>query len=189
MRVCQVCAHIAREAIDREILAGVAKSVVSRRYGLSPDATERHARLGHVIHREVSVAAEGILAPEEGDDILARLGELSTIVRNLMGSCIKNRQHMQSLAAVRELTKIYELVARMTGQLDSETRVNIAIVQQQQQAAEQELMLERLTVPERIELRRLVAKAQGELETPETPETPEIALPVVLVNGTANGPA
>ncbi|MBV8771621.1 MAG: hypothetical protein JO166_04715 [Deltaproteobacteria bacterium] len=67
---------------------------------------------------------------------------------------------------MRELARIFELIAKLTGQLDEGTRVNVLVQQQQQAAAEQELMLERLTVAERLELRRLVAKAQGESGTP-----------------------
>jgi len=75
---------------------------------------------------------------------------------------IQNNQYVASLACARELVRIYELVAKLTGQLDESARVNIALVQQQQAEAEQELMLERLTIAERLELRRLIAKAQGE---------------------------
>jgi hypothetical protein len=54
------------------------------------------------------------------------------------------------------------LLAKLTGQLDESARVNIALVEQQQAEAEQELMLERLTIAEPHELRPLIEKAQGE---------------------------
>ncbi|MBV8775188.1 MAG: hypothetical protein JO166_23060 [Deltaproteobacteria bacterium] len=55
------------------------------------------------------------------------------------------------MAGVRELARIFELIAKLTGQLDESARMNVAMIQQQQAAAEQELMLERLTVAERLE--------------------------------------
>jgi len=66
------------------------------------------------------------------------------------------------MAGVRELARIFELIAKLTGQLDQGTRVNVLVAQQRAEEAEQELMLERSTVAERLELRRLVAKAQSE---------------------------
>jgi len=161
-RQCTVCVHPERQAIDRAILAGEPKSVISRRWGLPPDATERHAKVGHVVRHEQIIAGKSVLAPREGDDLLEKLEELVKIVRDVMGRCIQNNQYVASLACARELVRIYELVAKLTGQLDESARVNIALVQQQQAEAEQELMLERLTIAERLELRRLIAKAQGE---------------------------
>lgn len=131
------------------------------------------------------LAGKEILVPSPGDDLLEKLEDLIKIVRGLMGRCVTNSQYMQSLACARELTRIYELVGRLTGQLDSSTRVNIAVVQQQQRDSEQELMLERLTVAERHELRRLVAKAQAEGE-----KTPGVAVSLPangIVGGDANG--
>jgi hypothetical protein len=58
------------------------------------------------------------------------------------------------------------------------------VQQQQQRDSEQELMLERLTVAERLELRRLVAKAQDEEKTPGV----AVSVPGSgIVGGDANG--
>jgi hypothetical protein len=130
------------------------------------------------------VAGKGVLAPREGDNLLDKLGELIKIVEHLMARCVQNGQFMNSLACVRELTRIYEFVAKLTGQLDESARVNIALVQQQQRDSEQELMLERLTVAERLELRRLVAKAQDEQKTPSVAVS---VSPASIVGGDANG--
>jgi hypothetical protein len=161
-----VCAHPERQAIDRAILAGEAKSVISRRWGIPPDATERHAKVGHVVRHEHIMAGREVLVPREGDNLLDKLEALIEIVRDVMARCIKNNQPMNSLACARELTRIYEFVAKLTGQLDESTRVNVLVQQQQHRDSEQELMLERLTVAERLELRRLVAKAQNGEKTP-----------------------
>jgi len=76
---------------------------------------------------------------------------------------IESNQLANALSAIREISRIFELIGRMTGELDESARVNIAIVQQQERQAQQELQLSRLTVEERRELRRLYAKMQGEL--------------------------
>src|SRR6266576_154420 len=88
-RQCAVCVHPERQAIDRAILAGEPKSVISRRWGLPPDATERHAKVGHVVRHEQIIAGKSVLAPREGDDLLEKLEELVKIVREVMGRCIQ----------------------------------------------------------------------------------------------------
>jgi hypothetical protein len=167
-RHCVVCFHPERQLIDRAILAGEKLASISRRWGLPPDATERHAKSNHVNRTlsKVPTRAEAALRTE-GEDLVGRLQELITIARGVLDQAIQANQYGAAMAGVRELARIFELIAKLTGQLDEGAKVNIAIVQQQQAQAEQELMLERLTVAERLELRRLVAKAQGELPAPQ----------------------
>jgi hypothetical protein len=159
-RQCIACTHPERQAIDRAILAGEPKSVISRRWGVPPDSTERHTKSGHVQRAEALAAGKVILTPREGDDLLPKLDELITIIRNLMDRCALNGQYMATLGCARELVRIYEFVAKLTGQLDESARINVLVQQSQQRTSEQELMLERLTVAERLQLRELVRKAQ-----------------------------
>ena len=58
------------------------------------------------------------------------------------------------------------LLAEMRSRLESELPPD----QVSQETKDQLLMLERLTVEERIELRRLIAKAQGDPNSPSSPE-------------------
>jgi hypothetical protein len=104
-RQCAVCAHPERQTIDRAILAGEPKSAISRRWGIPPDATERHSKNGHVVRHESMMAGKGVLAPREGDNLLDKLGELIKIVEHLMARCVQNGQFMNSFACVRELTR------------------------------------------------------------------------------------
>ncbi len=41
-RVCSVCAHVEREAIDKALVSGTACREVAALYRVSPDAVERH---------------------------------------------------------------------------------------------------------------------------------------------------
>ena len=102
----------------------------------------------------------------ESGDIVDKLQELITIAWDILTRSIDANQYSAAMSGVRELARIFELIARLTGQLDEGTRVNVLVQQQRQRDAAQELMLDRLTVAERLELRRLVAKAQGELPAP-----------------------
>src|SRR2546423_15262838 len=106
-RQCTVCVHPERQAIDRAILAGEPKSVISRRCGLLPDATERHAKVGHVVRHEQIIADKSVLTPREGDDLLEKLSELDKIVQHEICRCIHNNQYVASLACARELVRMY----------------------------------------------------------------------------------
>jgi hypothetical protein len=105
-RPCAVCAHPDRQNIDRALIGGSPKSVVSRRWQLSPDATERHAKLGHIVRNEFTTKAEEVL-PQVGDNLLEKLQELIRIVEHLMERCVQNNQWMGTLACARELTRIW----------------------------------------------------------------------------------
>jgi len=65
------------------------------------------------------------------------------------------------MSSVREMGRIIELVAKLTGQLDESTRVNVLIAERDQREAKQAVDLQRLTLEERLELQRLLAKAQA----------------------------
>ena len=54
-----------------------------------------------------------------------------------------------------------ELVAKLTGQLDEGTRVNVLIQEREQREAGAVADLRRLDIGERLELARLLAKARG----------------------------
>jgi hypothetical protein len=167
-RHCAICVHPERDRIDRAILGDESKASIARRWGLSTDCTERHAKLNHINRTlsKVTTRAEDALR-NEGEDLVGKLQELIATAQEILGKAYQARQFGAALAGVRELARIFELIARLTGQLDQGTRINVLVQQQQEREAEQELMLERLTVAERLELRRLVAKAQGELLVPE----------------------
>jgi hypothetical protein len=165
------------------MVAGESCASISRRWHLSPDITERHLKLNH-ISKSVSKAAKA-RANLEGDDLVASLRELVGIAQNIMANSYNANQFPVSLASIRELSRIYELIGRLTGQLDESTRVNVLVQQQQERDAEQDLMLDRLTVQELAELRRLVAKAQGEPSAP--PEAVSVPTSGLLIGGGGNG--
>src|SRR5690242_12447111 len=166
-RQCAVCAHAQRSEIDADIVSGQHHRTIARRWGVSDDSIDRHVKAAHSqIIKRPSPAAMAVVQQYTGDDLINKLQELIGVARGIMSRALEANQHGAAMAGIRELVRIHELMARLTGQLDEGTRINVLIEQQQQAAAAQELMLDRLTVAERLELRRLVAKAQGELDEP-----------------------
>jgi hypothetical protein len=99
---------------------------------------------------------------EESSNTVEKLRDLVLVARGILDSAVGTNQLGTALGAIRELARVHELLAKLTGELDESTRVNVLVQQQQQRDQEQQLMLERLSIPERHELRRLITKAQGE---------------------------
>jgi hypothetical protein len=69
--------------------------------------------------------------------------------------------HPATLAAIAQLTKIIELIAKLTGQLDSNSQVNILIQQQQSRDNEQLALLANLSFEQKLQLRDLLTLAHS----------------------------
>ena len=69
-------------------------------------------------------------------------------------------------------TRVLELIARLTGELDESTRLNVLVAQRQAAEATQVTDLARLTAEERIQLEALLRKARG-LDAVEVLVAPE----------------
>ena len=93
-RVCTACAHAQRKDIDAAVVAGEAKRGIARRFGLSPDAVERHVKhvaemvrtaevkkartLAGILdksHRQVNAIIRRALAAGEDDRVLRAIKE------------------------------------------------------------------------------------------------------------------
>jgi hypothetical protein len=67
-RVCSLCSRADRPEIDAAIVAAESKRGIARRFALSPDAVERHAKahLPAAIVKRQDLAARGTRAAGEG---------------------------------------------------------------------------------------------------------------------------
>jgi hypothetical protein len=161
---CQICIHPNRVDIEKAQLTGEANTRIGRRLRVSVDALDRHKTRGHI--SQTIAKSHAAVEALRGEDLQAQLRALSAQALSILAEARQTRQHQAALAAIDKMTKIIEIIAKLTGQLDESARVNILVQQQAAAAAEQDLMLDRLTVLELAELRRLVAKAQGEPSAP-----------------------
>jgi len=122
-RHCAICVHPERDRIDRAILGNESKASIARRWSLSTDCTERHAKLDHIkrTFSKVTTKAEDALR-SEGEDLVSKLQELITTAQDILSKAYEARQFGAAMAGVRELARIFELIAKLTGQLDQGTR-------------------------------------------------------------------
>jgi hypothetical protein len=172
-RTCTVCNHPRRRDIDKAILTGEPERALAGRYRVARSSLQRHRP--HV--SEVMARAAEAREITHGENLVERLQSLSAIAFKILADARAAKQYSAAMSGVREMARIVELVAKLTGQLDESTRVNVLIAERDQREARQATDLHRLTLEERLELQRLLAKAQGADEsTVEASQTTTIPL-------------
>lgn len=125
-QTCRTCRHPKREKIEAAILAGQTIRGTALAFDLTPSSVDRHAR--HCIKRDISVSRKRKMV-SDGDSILDKVGKLEAEARRLKAKAEKKGDIRTALSAVRELTRICELMAKLHGELKDGPTVNVAIVQ------------------------------------------------------------
>ena len=154
-RRCTVCQHGELATINAALVTGTALAALSRTYSLSADALARH-RDKHLPEAMLQATALGMAA--NADDLIARVAGLEADARRLGVAAEDAGDLRGALAAVRELTRMVELLGRLLvlkaeGEADGEAGVTIHV------EYEPEWDLSFLTDEELAELERLQAKA------------------------------
>jgi len=120
-RRCSVCTHPRRPEIDHAIVSGNSYRTVAQQFTVSRDAVVRH-------RRHLSVALGKPLSSEQlspSETLLGQLEELKSEAQRLKQKAEQDGDYRAALAAVRELCRIVELVAKLCGQIDSRTETKI----------------------------------------------------------------
>jgi hypothetical protein len=120
-RKCSLCIHDKREQIEQALLCGDSYRVVAQRFAISRDAVARHR---HHLPTALARASE-LKEISHGDSLLAQLRELTSEAQRLKATAEKEGDIRAALAAVRELCRIVELVAKLSGELDSHSETKI----------------------------------------------------------------
>jgi hypothetical protein len=125
---CSICVHDRRKEIDRAIIDGTSLRKMAERFGITMSSANRHKP--HVM----AVIAKAHDAKEitHGDNLLEQLKNLTAEARDIAATAKKAKQYGAAMSGVREMVRIVELVAKLTGALDESARVNVAVIQQQQ---------------------------------------------------------
>ena len=120
-RKCSICMDERRQDIEQAMLSGGSYRVVAQRFAVSRDAVVRHRRhLPAVLAR-----AQELDGVAHGDSLLAQLRELTSEAQRLKGIAERAGDYRAALAAVRELCRIVELMAKLSGELDSHSETKI----------------------------------------------------------------
>jgi hypothetical protein len=110
-----------RQDIERAMLSGGSYRVVAQQFAVSRDAIVRHRRhLPAVLAR-----AQEVKEAAHGDSLLAQLRDLTAEAQRLKAIAEQAGDYRAALAAVRELCRIVELMAKLSGELDSHSETKI----------------------------------------------------------------
>jgi hypothetical protein len=123
-RTCTVCNHSERDKLDRALLAGEPFRNIAKRYGTSHTALFRHkqADLPATLVRAREAAEVG-----RADTLLGQLNQLAADARRIQQKAEAGRDYRTALAGVRELTRLVELVARMSDEIEDQQPKNVVI--------------------------------------------------------------
>lgn len=112
-RVCTICRHESREAIDQALLAGEPLRNIAKRYGTSPTALHRH---------KAGDLPKVIVRAKEAGEVLhgeKLLDQVRSLIRKAEGILDRAENDRTALAAIRELRETIMLLGKMTGELQA----------------------------------------------------------------------
>ncbi len=125
---CVVCRHVDRQAADEALLRGEGVRVVAARLGLGKSSVHTHKAEGHIA--KVLVKAADAAAVSDGTALLAKVLEVEQEVRRLAAKAEKGGDVRGALVGMRELSRILELLGRLSGELKNRTEVNLVLAPQ-----------------------------------------------------------
>ncbi len=123
-RMCTVCTHSDRAAIDTALVGGEALRGIARIFAVSDDALYRHKR----DHVPASMArAQDAADVAQADDLLREVRALRGKAISLLLQAEAAGDIRTALAGIREARGCLELLAKLSGELDARPTVNILI--------------------------------------------------------------
>jgi len=125
---CSACRHPDRVALDEGLLRGESVRKLAARFGISKSRIHSHRKDGH-IPKALAKAADAA-AVSEGDALLTKVLEVEQEVRRLAAKAERAGDVRGALVGMRELSRILELLGRLSGELKNRTEVNIVVLPQ-----------------------------------------------------------
>jgi len=123
-RKCTICSHDQRDEIDAALVAGESYRTIASRFDVSTAALQRH-KTTHLLSSLVQ--AQNASEAARGDRLLEQVDTLRAQALQILTRAEESGELRTALAAIREARGCLELLARLMGELQDGTRVNITI--------------------------------------------------------------
>lgn len=121
-RVCSICTHPERPAIDMALVNGAAFRNIAARFGTSATALVRHK--GDHLPASLTRARDAEEVAQ-ADTLLDQIKQLQTITLRILAAAEADGKYVAAIMAVKEARGNLELLAKMVGELDERPQVNI----------------------------------------------------------------
>jgi hypothetical protein len=158
-RVCTICSHESRDAIEDAFIAGTPKRRIASHYGVSERAVRYHLR--EHLPALLALARDAERAAR-ADTLLDRIEALQSRTLAILEATEEEGEHRTALAAIREARSNLELIGEVTKELNRAPTLNLSLH------------------PEYVEARTLIVQALGPY-----PEAREAV--VKALEGSGNG--
>ena len=124
-RPCITCEHPERPKIEQALVSGTSFRKVSKRFGIGMTALFRHKE-AHIL--PAVAKAQHAIEASQGDDLLAKVTMLESDARRIQRKAEAAGDLRTAISAIRELTRVIELLAKLRGELQAAPQINIAFV-------------------------------------------------------------
>ncbi len=123
-RVCTVCAHGERAAIEQEIAVGTSAQKISALFRVSPDAVQRH-KAEHL--RPTLIETRHAADDERALDVIKQLRAINGASLRILHEAQQGQDPQTALKAVDRIQRQIELQAKLLGDLDDRPQVNVIV--------------------------------------------------------------
>jgi len=124
-RVCTICIHPEREAIDKALVAGGNYRDLSALYRVSEDAILRH-KTNHLA--AAMVQAQGASEAAHAENLLDQLKNLQSTTLSVLSQAQQAQDLRVVAALIGQARGNLELLFKLTGELAQEGTVNIVVL-------------------------------------------------------------
>jgi hypothetical protein len=118
---CRACQHEKRTEIERALLSGEAARQVASRYGLSATGLQRHQK--HIAPSLVK--AREAVEVGQASNVLSFVRSLVAKAHQFTDQAEQKGDLRTAMTGLRELTRMAELLAKLTGEIDQRSQTNV----------------------------------------------------------------
>jgi len=121
-RICTICSHESRDAIEDAFIAGVPKRRIATRFGVGEKAVRHHIR--EHLPALLALARDAERAAR-ADSLLDRIEALQSRTLAILEATEETQDHRVALSAIREARSNLELIGEVTRELDRTPTLNL----------------------------------------------------------------
>jgi hypothetical protein len=121
-RVCTICSHQSRNAIEDAFIAGVPKRRIATQYGVGEKAVRHHIR--EHLPALLALARDAEQA-SRADTLLDRIEALQSRTLAILEAAEETHEHRTALAAIAEARRNLELIGEVTKELNRTPTLNL----------------------------------------------------------------